>query len=312
MVDVLHEKRPAGRLDVRRPFTRAQAVAAGIPAGALRRSSFQRIFRNVYIHASVPLAPLVVIQAALLIHPRGAFASHASAARVYDVPLPTLPDEHITVFADQDRRRRPGIRNHVAARGRKVVMVRGLPVSTPEDMFVELSELLGLVDLVVVGDALVRAKLTTPEALIARCADAGPLARRAAALVRRDVDSPMETRLRLLIVLAGLPEPKINHKIYRRDGSVRYRFDLSYPEFKILVEYDGRQHRDDLDQWDADTDRQDWFDHNGWMRVPVFSRGIYRRPDKTLERVAAALRSRGARLPRRLSGDWRAHFPVRG
>ena len=121
----------------------------------------------------------------------------------------------------------------------------------------------------------------------------------------------METRLRLLIVLAGLPEPAINHKIYRRDGSVRYRFDLSYPGFRVLVEYDGRQHRDDLDQWDADVERQDWFDHNGWMRVPVFSRGIYRRPDKTIERIAAALRSRGARLPRRLSDEWRPYFPVR-
>jgi len=121
----------------------------------------------------------------------------------------------------------------------------------------------------------------------------------------------METRLRLLIVFAGLPEPEINFKIYYRDGRVRYRFDLSYPELKILVEYDGRQHRDDLDQWDTDTKRQDWFDHNGWMRVPVFSRGIYRRPDETIQRVASALRSRGAKVPDRLSEEWRRHFPVR-
>jgi hypothetical protein len=47
------------------------------------------------------------------------------------------------------------------------------------------------------------------------------------------------------------------------------------------------------------------------MRVPVFSRGIYRRPDRTLERVAAALRSRGAKLPPRFDDEWRLHFPVR-
>jgi len=298
-------------LDVRRPFTRADAIAAGISPALLRGPSFRKIFHGVFIHASVPDHPLIRVQAALLIHPSGAFASYASAGRVYDVPLPALPEEHVSVFAEKDRRRRQGVRDHVVPSGRAVAVVRGIRVSTPEDMFVELSEVLTLVDLVVVGDNLVRAKRTTPEKLVARCAGAGPAAQRAAALVRDNVDSPMETRLRLLLVLAGLPEPKINFKIYRRNGSVLYRFDLSYPDYKILVEYDGQQHRTDLDQWDVDVERQDWFDRNGWMRVPVFSRGIYRRPDKTIERVAAALRSRGAKLPARLSDDWRPHFPVR-
>ena len=36
------------------------------------------------------------------------------------------------------------------------------------------------------------------------------LARRAASLAREGVDSPQETRLRLLLVLAGLPEPRVN------------------------------------------------------------------------------------------------------
>lgn len=76
-----------------------------------------------------------------------------------------------------------------------------------------------------------------------------------------------------------------------------YRFDLSYPDLKILVEYDGRQHRADLDQWDHDTDRRDWLDAHGWLLESVFSRGIYRDPATTVGRVEAALRSRGAVLP---------------
>jgi hypothetical protein len=122
----------------------------------------------------------------------------------------------------------------------------------------------------------------------------------------------METRLRMLIVLAGLPEPKVNHKVYYADGRLRYRFDLSYPNLKIVVEYDGRQHRADLAQWDHDVERGDWFDDDGWKHVPVFSWGIYRRPDRTLERVVKALRERGCReVPSRLSDDWRPYFPVR-
>jgi very-short-patch-repair endonuclease len=303
-------------LDIRRPFTYAEAVAAGITPSAMRGPNFRRIFRGVYAHKSLPDHPLFRTRAALLIHPPDAFASHLSAGRVHDVPLPALPDEHISVFAEKDRRRRPGIRNHVAAPDTPVTVVNGDRVSEPDQMFVELAGILNLVDLVVVGDNLVRRKKTTPEQLLAFCTRSthphAAAARRAAAFVRKGVDSPMETRLRMLIVLAGLPEPEVNHKIYFDDGRLRYRFDLSYPGLKLIVEYDGRQHRDDLDQWDADTDRKDWFDRNDWMHVPVFSRGIYRRPDLTLERVRSALKSRGCKtLPRVLADDWRPFFPVK-
>jgi very-short-patch-repair endonuclease len=302
--------------ELRVPFRRADAVAAGVSPSALRGKNFCQLFRGIYVHASVATHPLVRVVAALALHPADAFASHASAGRVYGVPLPKLPDEHISVFAAKDRRRRPGIRNHVVPAGTPVVELRGLRVSSAAQLFVELGELLGLVDLVVVGDTLVRQRRLTPAELVAFAADSShpgaPAARRAASYVRDEVDSPMETRLRMLIVLAGLPEPKINHKILDRDGQVIYRFDLSYPDFKILVEYDGRQHREDLDQWDHDTDRRDWLDANGWWHVPVFSRGIYREPDKTLRRVVTVLRARGAPLPRRLSDDWRPHFPARG
>ena len=115
----------------------------------------------------------------------------------------------------------------------------------------------------------------------------------------------------MLIVLAGLPEPTVNVTIRHPDGHVRYRFDLCYESLKVVVEYDGRQHRADLDQWDHDITRRDWMDADGWTFVPVVARGVYRRPDETLERVRAALVRAGAQgLPRRLGDEWRAHFPV--
>jgi very-short-patch-repair endonuclease len=302
-------------LELRRPFTAAQALAAGVSPSSMKGPLFRCIFRGVHIHASVPPHPLLRVEAALLIHPAGAFASHTSAGRVYGVPLPVLPDEHISVFRQEDRRRRSGLRSHVVPAGTPVVTVRGLRVSAASQAFVELGEILGLVDLVAVGDDLVRQKRLSPEELRAYCdasTHAGARrARLAAQYVRSGVDSPMETRLRMLLVLAGLPEPTVNYKVYDASGRLLYRFDLSYPELKILVEYDGRQHRDDLDQWDHDSDRNDWFVANGWRHVPVFVRGIYRDPAKTLRRVEAALRERGATLPRRMSDDWRPHFPGR-
>ena len=44
-----------------------------------------------------------------------------------------------------------------------------------------------------------------------------------------------ESRLRMLIVLAGLPEPKVNHKLLDERGRVRRRLDLSYPDLRLIV-----------------------------------------------------------------------------
>lgn len=300
-------------LELRRPFTYAQALAAGVSPSSLRGPLFRSLFRGVHIHASVPAQPLIRTEAALMVHPPGAFASHASAGRVHGMPLPPLPEEHVSVFRKDDRRPRPGIRPHVAALDTPVEVVHGIPVSAPAHTFLELAELLGLVDLVVVGDWLVRVKRVSPPGLRDFCERSSRpgarRARRAASYVRDKVDSPMETRLRMLIVLAGMPEPEVNVEILDERGRVLYRFDLSYGDLRIAVEYDGRQHREDLDQWDHDTDRREWLDAHGWLLVPVFSRGIYRDPEKTVRRVEAALRSRGAVLPRRLSDDWRPYFP---
>lgn len=273
---------------------------------------------NTGIDARVPAQPVHALQAALLVHPPGAFLSHSSAARVYRLPVPQSPEVHVSVRRAADRRRRPLVRPHLAPEGATVRRVAGLPVSAPVQLFAELATELTLVDLVVVGDALVHRELATVAELRATAASVGTgpvgrLARRAASLVREDVDSPMESRLRMLIVLAGLPEPTVNVKVYDAAGFLLYRFDLSYPDLKVVVEYDGRQHRDDLDQWDHDSDRADWFEANGWRYVPVFSRGIYKQPEKTLQRVHAALRDRGCRdLPRQLSDEWRAYFPGHG
>ena len=77
---------------------------------------------------------------------------------------------------------------------------------------------LELVDLVVLGDGLVRqGHITAPALLKAARQHEGPgaaLARLAAGYVRPGVDSPMETRVRMLFVLAGFPEPVVNVEVF--------------------------------------------------------------------------------------------------
>ena len=167
-----------------------------------------------------------------------ALASHASAARIYGVPVPTLPTEHVTVCKPELRRRRSGVKCHLDPAA-DIRELKGVRVSAPAQMFVELATLLNLVDLVVVGDNLVRNRYLTSMALVDHCSSstrAGALAaRRAAGYVRDRVDSPMESRLRMLIVLAGLPEPGVNLTIRDVNGDPIRRYDLSWPSVKVIV-----------------------------------------------------------------------------
>lgn len=305
-------------LDVRRLFTYAQGLAAGLRPAELRSKDYRQVIHGIYVHASVEPRPFERVEAALLVHrhdPR-AYASHVSAARVYEVPLPErLSDEHVTVFHKQDRRRRRGVCPHLAPPSGLVITLYGIRVSAPAQVFLELASLLNLVELVVVGDALVRQSRVSAEALVEAARTytgrGAVLARRAASYVRAGVDSPMESRLRMMIVLAGLPEPAVNFQICYPDGRVRYRLDLSYPELKLAVEYDGRQHADDTVQWEGDVERDYWFTEAGWVKVKVLAAGVFKRPEQTLLRIRAALLKRGGRVPRRLRNEWRPFFPTR-
>lgn len=299
-------------LDRTRPFTRADARAAGLSDAWLRRHC-RRLVAGVWIDASVVPTPRLRAQAALVLHPPGAVASHSSAARIRNAPVPRDPDEHVTVAAPSDRRNRRGVRSHVAtlAAG-DIGVVAGLRVTAPARMFLELASSLSLVDLVVVGDWVVRHQALTPEDLVAYCRSSrerhARKARRAAAYVRAGVDSPMETRLRMLLVLAGLPEPEVNRALRDEFGEVVMRLDLSWPQVKLAVEYDGRHHAEDLRQWERDGQRRELLGDEEWRLITVRSDGIFRTPEETLRRVHRALVQRGWGSVPPLRDDWRPFF----
>ncbi len=56
----------------------------------------------------------------------------------------------------------------------------------------------------------------------------------------------MESRLRMVLVLAGLPRPKAQVSIYDNDGQFAGRPDLYYEEARLGIEYDGAVHRTSL------------------------------------------------------------------
>lgn len=212
-------------------------MALGLSPDVLRGRRFRRVLHGVHVTADTLVTSGLVARAALLRLPDGAVISHCSAAEAYRLPIPDCPTPHVTLDDPSGRHRPIGVRMH---RRRlppgDVVLRAGMPMTTPVRTFVDLRECLTLVDLVVVGDALLRAGRGTISQLRDAAGRSGRHCRngrRAAALVRDRVDSPMETRLRLMIVLAGLPEPWIAQDVVDRDGGWIARVDLSYPRPRL-------------------------------------------------------------------------------
>ncbi|HEU4329676.1 MAG TPA: DUF559 domain-containing protein [Lapillicoccus sp.] len=293
-------------------LTTAQARAQGLTERVLRGPGYRRVFHGVYLPSGITPSTRRRAEAALAIAPTGAAVSRQTAAALWGGVVPPSPDVHLTLPPDSRLRVRG-----VDARVRSTPQVRshdGLPLTSPPQTFVDLAAELGLVDLVVLGDSLARAGATTPAELVA-AADTyrgrhARLARRAASYVRPGVDSPMETRLRMLLVLAGLPEPVVQHPLRDGAGRILYRLDLAYPQWRIAIEYDGRQHAENTAQWRWDVRRREALDADGWRLLVVLSGDLYRTPSHTLDRVLAAARLQGVAL-RVTSEEWRRYFAPR-
>lgn len=300
-------------LDVRRPFTWAQGRSAGLRSSELRGSAFRKVFRNCYVSSDVPVDAQLLGRAALVVAPVGAFLSHHSAALLLGGVVPTTAEVHLGSVG-ASRSVTPGLTMHRYSAPPSTVLREGIRVTSPERTFLDLAQSLALVDLVILGDSLVRRGATTVEALsgavLAWHGRGARNARQAALLVRKRVDSPMETRVRLLLVLAGLREPVVNYEICDEYGRAVYRVDLAYPEQRLAIEYDGRHHIDRQEQWGSDLARREDLEGEGWRFLVLIAKDVFATPGATLDRVVRAMCTCGVPIGRR-SEQWRRHFPVR-
>lgn len=181
---------------------------------------------------------------------------------------------------------------------RRLVTREGLCCTSPIDTWCAQAATLSIDELVEIGDHLVRRQ--DPDATVEELHDAvrryagrhgAKRLRAAAELVRPRTDSPKETAVRLALVRAGLPEPRINLPVMDAEGRVIRLGDMVYEQQRVLVEYDGDQHRTDLDQYDKDVDALERAAAAGWLVIRVRARHL-RHPEQVAARVAAALRSR--------------------
>lgn len=127
-----------------RPFTRAAAVAAGLPPYVLRGSRFRRLFRGVYVCTDVPASPELDYDAVRLLLPADAAASHHLAARLRGLPVPDEPLTHMCVAGPGRDYSIAGLRVHRVSGDTPVVKVRARRVTSVRVTFLELAGVLSL------------------------------------------------------------------------------------------------------------------------------------------------------------------------
>jgi hypothetical protein len=178
----------------------------------------------------------------------GVVFSHVSAAVLHGLPLWATPLDR--VHGTRHRRSGASISRHLhlhaaALDPDEIVVVDGVLVTSIARTLADLARLLPFEQALVPADAaLHRHRVTRAEldATLDRAArrPGNPAARRVLAFARPGADSPGESRSRLAIHRAGLPDPALQHEVRAPDGRVLGQVDFWWEEFDTAGEFDGR------------------------------------------------------------------------
>ena len=115
-------------------------------------------------------------------------------------------------------------------------------------------------------------------------------------LIRPGAESRPETLVRLAVVRASLPEPEVNVEVVTEDGTSLGFADLLYRRERLIIEYDGDQHRVNTEQFDKDVRRLDAFAANGWRVVRITGREFFGDRPGCIARIHQAVLA-GRRAP---------------
>ncbi|CAD6007017.1 hypothetical protein [Agreia sp. COWG] len=297
---------------VGRAFSTREALSLGASAKQLRASDLTAPFHGARLPVGVDTLRDRCLALQSVTNPT-TFFSHSTAARLYGVPLPRRLEHesavHVTVERPNRAPQRPGVIGHSCAsgtEGESWLDSRGLRIARATRVWLDLATQLDLTELVIAGDYLLRGfrerdGTHTPFVTIAQLRQAAhhngdrrrrTLIARALDLVRERVDSPYETRLRLIIWSAGFPDPVVNQPILDARGDTIAQPDLRVPGFMVGVEYQGDGHRTDRRQWQRDVVRRRELDAIRWKTLEAVVPDI-RNPAHLLHALEFELRERG-------------------
>jgi very-short-patch-repair endonuclease len=284
---------------VRRPTDRRRARADGITDWHLRHRDVERLSRDTYLPRAVSADLDQRVAAVLLGAPSTAVVSHLSAAALWDLEIPLVPEDprvHLTVPSTTRVRQRADRRVHFCdVPPASVMRRRGFLLTSPGRTWLDLAAVVPPAALLAVADQMLAREY--PRSWFDRYLDQAQgargvrAARRVAVLADRRSGSPMESVLRWLLEDAGLPAPVLQHTVLDRAGRFVGTVDLAWPRARLLVEFDGNVHRE-RDVFVKDLRRQNGLVLAGWTVLRFSSADVRGRPETVLAAIRSALASR--------------------
>lgn len=278
----------------------------------LRGKRFRRLFPRVWVHIDHVMTGLDWIAAATLAMPARAQLSHITRIQALGLDFGATKPLRFTVAGDLHL----DLDDIFLHRTEVLPPLDDVGV-TPAAAFIQYCADARMIDAIKVGDWLLHGRHMTllEVAELARRDHWRPGARQ----VRRVLHhldggsrSLKESETRAVLVFSGLPKPDVNRDVRNGRGELLGYGDLVYLLWKLLVEYEGRQHLTDLSQWNSDIDRYQDFRDDGWRYVQVTNEKLDT-PKKLVAEVYRQLVSGGYDGPAPVFGDrWAALFaPIR-
>ncbi|ROO51727.1 uncharacterized protein DUF559 [Micromonospora sp. Llam0] len=303
------------------PFSGSRAVAAGLATWQmLRGPAWQRLLPDVYVEAAAfdPDDHRMWCEAVAVKLPVGGAISGLSAAYLWGVDLlPRRSPVHVTL----PRSARFGAHPRLAVSRRSLdptditVSFGGIALTTEVCTAFDLGRLLPRADALAALDAMLHRRLLSAEALTGYLdTNAGGRGiaqlRELVTLVEPLAESPMESRLRLLLHDAGLPRPTVQYEVRRpaqqamsqqamsrrqaqaADGAGQGRFiarvDLAYPQWRIAIEYEGDHHRERT-TFRRDVGRYNALRAAGWLVLRFTADDVLRQSGQLTRMVRQAI-----------------------
>jgi hypothetical protein len=259
------------------------------------------VLRGVYADSRLEFDHELKCRAAGLICPPVAAIAGPSAALLHGVDFAATVDDDVHVLVPRTARFGPvrGLRVHTGEIPSTDLETRQQLLCTqPPRTAWDVAVWLDVVPAVVILDGLLGTGLVKPNELGALWAERSLLNTRGPGTARRAFDladgrsgSPQESRLRVRLVLAGVPRPVCQYEVVLPSGVLLHP-DLAWPEFKVALEYDGAYHAEP-GRLHLDRRRLNQLATAGWIVLHATSLRLRTDFGGIVREVRAALMSRG-------------------
>lgn len=235
-----------------RPISVKEARLAGVSWKDLQKKTWKRLRHGQYAWSGLPADTKIMLQAVVERMPAGYAFSGPTAAWLLGLDFAPCEPIEVTVDRDIPVRARAGVRlRRAALRETDVITCHGFRTTSAFRTFCDLGSRRDLVESVVSLDMALHAGLVELSQLKTHIethtgGKSIGMLRRSVGLADPRAESPMETRLRVELVRGRLPRPSVQAELQDAGGNFIGRADLYYPDRRLVIEYDGENHKDRL------------------------------------------------------------------